>query len=153
MRPRCSSTWYEALSNVVGVEIPHDLLAIWRHPVSGGAALVGPAALAEDELRVPLPLPRIGAPQLSLLEAVIADAGYGSVSCFACRTERNDVGLLLVASFAPGMHDQETKEQLAAVARRIAPTLARLADPDRPDVAPHPETGVVDAIACGRRRI
>lgn len=145
------TTWYEALSNVVGVEIPHDLLAIWHYPVSGGAALVGPAALAEDELRVPLPLPRVSAPQLSLLEAVIRDAGYGSVSCFACRTERNDVGLLLVASFAPEMHDPETKQRLAAVARRIAPTLARLADPDRPDVEPNPETGVVEALASATR--
>lgn len=145
------TTWYEALSNVVGVEIPHDLLAIWHFPVSGGAALVGPAALAEDELRVPLPLPRLGAPQLALLEAVISDAGYGSVSCFACRTERNDVGLLLVASFAAGMHGEETKKRLAAVARRIAPTLARLADPDRPDMGPNPETGVVDAIASTTR--
>jgi len=145
------TTWYEAFTNVVGVEIPHDLLAIWHYPVSGGAALVGPAALAEDELRVPLPLPRLSAPQLSLLEAVIRDAGYGSASCFACRTERDDVGLLLVASFASGMHDAETKQRLAAVARRIAPTLARLADPDRPDVAAHPETGVVDALASATR--
>lgn len=145
------TTWYEALSNVVGVEIPHDLLAIWHYPVSGGAALVGPAALAEDELRVPLPLPRISAPQLALLEAVIRDAGYGSVSAFACRTERDDVGLLLVASFAPGMHDSETCQRLAAVARRIAPTLARLADPDRPDMAPSPETGVIDALALATR--
>ena len=145
------TTWYEALSNVVGVEIPHDLLAIWHFPVSGGAALVGPAALAEDELRVPLPSPRIGAPQLALLESVIRDAGYGSVSCFACRTERDDVGLLLVASFAPNMHDSETRERLRAVARRIAPTLGRLADPDRPDVEPHPETRVIDALAAATR--
>jgi len=145
------TTWYEALSNVVGVEIPHDLLAIWHFPVSGGVALVGPAALAEDELRVPLPAPRIGAPQLALLEAVIRDAGYGSVSCFACRTERDDVGLLLVASFAPGMHDSETRQRLAAVARRIAPTLGRLADPDRPDVEPSPETRVIDALASATR--
>jgi GAF domain-containing protein len=145
------TTWYEALSSVVGVEIPHDLLAIWHFPVTGGSALVGPAALAEDELRVPLPLPRIGAPQLSLLEAVIRDAGYGSVSCFACRTERDDVGLMLVASFAPGMHDSETKHRLAAVARRIAPTLARLADPDRPDIEPNPEAAVVDALAAATR--
>jgi len=145
------TTWYDALTNVVGVEIPHDLLAIWHFPVSGGAALVGPAALAEDELRVPLPLPRIGAPQLSLLEAVIRDAGYGSVSCFACRTERDDVGLLLVASFAPEMHDSETRQRLGAVARRIAPTLARLADPERPDVEPNPETGVADALAAATR--
>jgi hypothetical protein len=145
------TTWYEALSNVVGVEIPHDLLAIWHYPVAGGAALVGPAALAEDELRVPLPAPRIGAPQLSLLEAVIRDAGYGSVSAFACRTERDDVGLLLVASFAQGMHDSETRLRLAAVARRIAPTLGRLADPDRPDVAPSPDTGVINALALATR--
>ncbi len=145
------TTWYEALSNVVGVAMPHDLLAIWHFPVSGGAALVGPAALAEDELRIPLPQPRIGAPQLALLEAVIRDAGYGSVSCFACRTERDDVGLLLVASFAHDMHDPDTRERFAAVARRIAPTLARLADPDRPDVVPYPETGVVDAIAAATR--
>ena len=145
------TTWYEALSNVVGVEIPHDLLAIWHYPVSGGAALVGPAALAEDELRVPLPSPRIGAPQLALLESVIRDAGYGSVSCFACRTERDDVGLLLVASFAPNMHDSETRQRLGAVARRIAPTLGRLADPDRPDVEPHPEIGVIEALASATR--
>jgi len=146
------TTWYEALSNVVGVEIPHDLLAIWHFPVSGGSALVGPAALAEDELRVPLPAPRIGAPQLALLEAVIRDAGYGSVSCFACRTERDDVGLLLVASFAPGMHDAETRRRLAAVARRIAPTLGRLADPERPDAGPSPETRVLDALGAATRQ-
>ena len=145
------TTWYEALSNVVGVEIPHDLLAIWHFPVSGGSALVGPSALAEDELRVPLPAPRLGAPQLALLEAVIRDAGYGSVSCFASRTERDDVGLLLVASFAPGMHDGETRQRLAAVARRIAPTLARLADPDRPDIEPNPEIRVIDAFAAATR--
>ncbi len=146
------TTWYEALSNVVGVEIPHDLLAIWHFPVSGGSALVGPAALAEDELRVPLPAPRIAAPQLTLLEAVIRDAGYGSVSCFACRTERDDVGLLLVASFAPDMHDADTRNRLAAVARRIAPTLGRLADPDRPDVEPMAELGVIDALAAATRQ-
>lgn len=145
------TTWYEALSNVVGVEIPHDLLAIWHYPVSGGAALVGPAALAEDELRVPMPMPRLGAPQLALLEAVIRDAGYQSATCFACRTERDDVGLMLVASFAPDMHDVATRQRLAEVARHIAPTLARLADPDRPDVLPDPERAVVAALAAATR--
>lgn len=145
------TTWYEALSSVMSAEIPHDLLAIWCYPAAGGAALVGPAALAEDDLRVPLPTPRVGAPQMALLEEVVRDAGYGSVSCFACRCERDDVGLMLVASFAPEMHDSETKQRLAAVARRIAPTLARLSDPDRPDTDPQLETRVLEALAATTR--
>ena len=145
------TTWYEALSNVVGIEIPHDLLAIWHYPVSGGVALVGPAALAEDDLQVPVPAPRVSAPQLALLEEIVRDAGYGSVSCFAARSEREDVGLLLVASFGRGLHDEATRRRLAAVARRIAPTLGRLADPDRPDLEPAPETGVLDALAAVTR--
>ena len=51
----------------------------------------------------------------------------------------------------PTCTTRRRSQRLAAVARRIAPTLGRLADPDRPDVEPHPETGVIDALAAATR--
>jgi GAF domain-containing protein len=150
--PQVLGTWHAALSNVVGTDIPHDLLAVWFYPASGGASLVGPAALGQDELHVPLPAPRIGRPQLDLLEEIVRDAGYGSVACFAARHEREDVGLLLVASFQSDFYDDATRGRLSHVARRIAPTLARLADPDSPDTLPSAEARVLDGLGNTTRK-
>lgn len=146
--PALLSTWHAAMSNVVGMELPHDLLAVWFYPAFGGASLVGPAALAEDDLQVPLPSPRISRPQLDLLEEIILDAGYGSVVCVAARTERDDVGLVLLASFAPGQYDAAGREKVRRIARRISPTLARLADPDAPESLPSAEARLLDGLGA-----
>lgn len=144
--PALLSTWHAAMSNVVGMELPHDLLAVWFYPAFGGASLVGPAALAEDDLQVPLPSPRISRPQLDLLEEIILDAGYGSVVCVAARTERDDIGLVLLASFAPDQYDAVGREKVRRIARRISPTLARLADPDAPETLPSAEARLLDGL-------
>src|SRR4029077_21022957 len=47
------ATWHEALAEAVGVEISHDLFALWLYPASGGVELIGPEALAQDDLPVP----------------------------------------------------------------------------------------------------
>lgn len=149
--PALLGTWHAAMSNVVGLELPHDLLAVWFYPSWGGVSLVGPAALAEDDLQVPLPSPRISRPQLDLLEEIILDAGYGSAVCVTARTERDDVGLVLLASFAPNQYDAAGRENVRRIARRIAPTLARLADPETPEWVPSPEARVLDALGGAMR--
>ncbi len=150
--PSVMASWHAALSSVVGMELPHDLLAVWFYPVSGGSVLVGPAALAQDDLHVPLPAPRVGRPQLDLMEEIIRDAGYGSVVCQSVRTERDDIGLVLVASFAPDRYDDITRETVAGIARAIGPTLARMADPDGPDHPPSREARVLDGLREVTRR-
>ena len=150
--PSVMASWHSALSSVVGMELPHDLLAIWFYPVSGGAVLVGPTALVEDDLHVPLPAPRVGRPQLDLMEEIIRDAGYGSVVCRAVRTERDDIGLVLVASFAPDRYDDISRDTVAGIAQAIGPTLARMADPDGPDEPRGREARVLDGLREATRR-
>ena len=53
------ATWHQALSNALAPDVPHDLLALWLFPISGDAVLLGPEALAQDELQVPLPSPQL----------------------------------------------------------------------------------------------
>jgi GAF domain-containing protein len=149
--PEVLGTWHAAMSNVVGLELPHDLLAVWFYPAYGGVSLVGPASLAEDDLQVPLPSPRISRPQLDLLEEIILDAGYGSAVCVAARTERDDVGLVLLASFSPDQYDAIAREKVRRIARRISPTLMRLADPDAPEWQPSVEARVLDGLASAMR--
>src|SRR3954447_26771606 len=53
------ATWHEALSDTLGVEVTHDLMGLWLYPSQGGAVLLGPAELAEDDLAIPLPSPHL----------------------------------------------------------------------------------------------
>ena len=75
------ATWHEALSNTVSVEVPHDLMALWLYPASGGVVLLGPAELAQDGLAIPEPAPHLKPEQLSQVEQVVLNAGYKSVAC------------------------------------------------------------------------
>ncbi len=145
--PRVVETWHEALSTTLTPAIPHDILALWAHPEGGEPVLVGPSALAADELVMPRARPRIPGGHVTLVEEIFRDAGYASAAAAPVRLGRQDVGLVLVACFGPGHDDARTRRQLALVARRIAPTVARLADPHG---APRPEEAfeqVVDALA------
>jgi GAF domain-containing protein len=124
------SAWYEALSNIIGIEVPHDLLALWVF-TPRGAQLIGPASLAEDDLRVPLPDPRVSGPQLLLLADVLVHAGYRSAVARPVRVGRRDVGLMLYGAFAPDIWEAATIDDMDRIARHIAPVLARLAEPER----------------------
>lgn len=124
------SAWYDALTNIVGIEVPHDLLALWVF-TPAGARLIGPASLAEDDLRVPLPAPRVSGPQLQLLADVLLHAGYRSAVARPVRAGRRDVGLMLYGAFAPDVWEAATIDDMDRIARHIAPVLARLAEPER----------------------
>ena len=125
--PVALATWHEALSDSLGMDIPHDLLGLWLYPAEGGAVLLGPAALEADELKVPLPDPQLERRQLTVLEEIVGDAGYGSVVCLPVRFGRRDVGLLLVADLRPDRYDESVLLTLTSVSRRLAPAFGRMA--------------------------
>jgi GAF domain-containing protein len=121
------STWHQALSNTVSVEVPHDLMGLWLYPSQGGVVLVGPAELAADDLAVPIPAPHLKHDQLSAVEKIVVDAGYGSASCFPIRFGKRDVALLLVADLQPERYGPAERVLLQCVAQRVAPMLGRIA--------------------------
>ena len=121
------ATWHEALAEAVGVEIPHDLFALWVYPASGGAELIGPEALAQDHLPVPLPRPRVSEEAAARLAAIVERAGYRSVACLPIRFGPTDVGLLLVAALDADRYDAAARETIRRVAEAIAPTFSRIA--------------------------
>jgi hypothetical protein len=120
-------TWHQALSNALTADVPHDLLALWLYPGAGGVVLLGPEALAQDDLSVPLPSPQLKPEQLAILEEIVRDAGYRSAASFPIRFGRRDVGLMLVASLEAGRYRGMDLMILRLVAQRLAPSLGRLA--------------------------
>jgi hypothetical protein len=125
--PEALATWHQALSNTVAVEVPHDLMGLWLYPSQGGLVLLGPAELAEDDLAVPVPSPHLKPEQLSLVEEIVRDAGYGSATCLPIRFGKRDVALLLVADLQPGRYGPAERVLLQCVAQRVAPMLGRIA--------------------------
>lgn len=121
------ATWHQALSNALAPDVPHDLLALWLFPTAGGTVLLGPEALAQDDLKVPLPAAQLQPQQLALLEEIVRDAGYGSAVSLPIRFGRRDVGLMLVASLAPGRYRGLELMVLRLAAQRLAPSFGRLA--------------------------
>jgi hypothetical protein len=121
------ATWHQALSNALAADVPHDLLGLWLYPQAGGVVLLGPEALAQDDLSVPLPSPQLDPGQLAILEEIIRDAGYPSTAALPIRFGRRDVGLLLVAGLEPGRYRGMELMVLRLAAQRLAPPLGRLA--------------------------
>jgi hypothetical protein len=89
--------------------------------------LLGPEALAQDDLKIPLPSPQLQPQQLSILEEIVRDAGYASTVTLPIRFGRRDVGLMLVASLAPDRYRGMELMMLRLTAQRLAPSLGRLA--------------------------
>lgn len=125
--PSTIATWHQALSNTAAVEVSHDLMGLWLYPAQGGIVLLGPVELAADDLAIPLPQPHLKPEQLALIEEIVQDAGYGSVSCLPIRFGKRDVALLLVADLQPGRYGPTERVMLQCIAQRIAPMLGRLA--------------------------
>jgi putative methionine-R-sulfoxide reductase with GAF domain len=125
--PVALATWHEALSDALRIDIPHDLLALWLFPTDGGVVLLGPEALAQDQLNVPVPSPCLRIAELTELEGVVSRAGFVSVVCLPIRFGRRDVGLLLVAALQPGRFDAVEQALLHRITQRLASTLGRLA--------------------------
>jgi hypothetical protein len=121
------ATWHQALSYALAADVPHDLLALWLYPNAGGSVLLGPEALAQDELAVPLPSPQLQPEHLHVLEEIVSDAGYRSTVALPIRFGRRDVGLLLVGSLHSGRYRGMDLMVLRLAAQRLAPSLGRLA--------------------------
>jgi hypothetical protein len=121
------TTWYEALSNTLAVEVQHDLMGLWLYPSQGGAVLVGPPGLAQDDLAIPTPSPHLKPEQLAQVEKVVMDAGYGSATCLPIQFGKRDVALMLVADLRAGRYGAVERVLLQCVAQRVAPMLGRIA--------------------------
>jgi hypothetical protein len=125
--PDALATWHAAISNAISTDVPHDLLALWLYPAHGGAVLLAPEALAQDELAVPLPAPQVQPSQLTLLEDIVRDAGYPSVAALPIRSGRRDAGLLLAADLRTGQYGAPDRLVLERVAQQLAPVFGRMA--------------------------
>jgi len=121
------ATWHLAVSDTVGAELPHDLLALWLFPEAGGVALLGPAALAQDNLVVPRPLEFLGQEQLLALEDRVRLAGYASVIAAPIRGPTRDLGLMLLAALSAGRFGPLQAIRLFEILSRFSPAFQRLA--------------------------
>lgn len=121
------TTWHEALRGAVSNLMPSDLLACWLYPSRGGSVLVGPPALAADDLEPPPAEPLVLQEALFALEDRVMAGGYASVMAVPIRAEVQDVGLLVVASLSENAYDLASQRTLHRVAAQLASSFRRLA--------------------------
>lgn len=143
------AAWHLAFSNLVGVEIPHDLLGLWVFPPPpvGGVLLLAPAELAQDALPVPAPAPMLTQHQLFELEDRVRRAGYRSVIAVPARGPDRDHGLALFAALESGRYGVSQALRLQAVFRDLVPTFAALGQsPPLPGAAAAPADTTVEAL-------
>jgi hypothetical protein len=125
--PVALATWHQVLSNTVGIEVPHDLMGLWLYPTQGGVVLVGPPELSEDDIPIPIPSPHLKPEQVSVIEQIVLEAGYGSASCLPIRFGKRDVAVILVAGLEKDRYGPAERVLLQCVARRVGPMLGRIA--------------------------
>src|SRR5690606_20362437 len=94
---------------------------------AGQPVLLGPPALAEDQLEVPRPSPRIDHRQLEKLEDILRRAGYASALALGVPLGDADVGLVVVADFPKGLYGDAQLLFLRRTAEAIGPSLGRVA--------------------------
>ncbi len=124
--PVATASWHMALSNLVAGDIPHQLFGLWVYPERGGAILLGPEALAQDRLAVPLPDSQLTQDQLFELEDTLRRAKYASAAAVPVRSDGRDVGLILVGTFESGSYGAPAARLLRQLADRLASSLAAL---------------------------
>jgi hypothetical protein len=134
--PVALATWHLALASTTAVEVPHDLFALWLFPDSGGVVLLGPEALAQDAVQVPLPDPYLLQDQLFQLEQVLRRAKYESAIAVPVKLVGRDVAVMLLGSFSRGAYGPAQALALKRLARTLTASLAGLAEM-MPSAAPH----------------
>ncbi|HTL05002.1 MAG TPA: hypothetical protein VL241_04600 [Gemmatimonadales bacterium] len=135
--PVALATWHLALSAATAVEVPNDIFALWLYPAAGGVVLLGPEALAQDRVQVPLPAPQLLQDDLYRLEEVLRKAKYDSAIAVPVRHEARDVGVMLLGKFERGAFGPTQAVALYRLAGRLAPAMAQLAEAT-PSAATHP---------------
>lgn len=126
--PVALATWHLALGATTAVEVPHDLFALWLFPTSGGVVLLGPDALAQDSVEVPVPERHLLQDQLYKLEEVLRRAKYGSAIAVPVRHEGRDVAVILLGSFQRAAFGPVQALALKRLAARLVLSLAPLAE-------------------------
>ncbi|HUG27084.1 MAG TPA: hypothetical protein VMK53_02215 [Gemmatimonadales bacterium] len=126
--PVAIATWHLALSDAVRQDLPHELLALWLFPAAGGVVLLGPAALAEDDLTLDRPEPFLTQEQLLTLEERVRRAGYASVIAAPVRDHDRDLGLMLLAALSAGQYGPIQAMRLFDLLRHLAHPFRELAD-------------------------
>lgn len=124
--PVAVATWHMALSNLVGAEVPHQLLGLWVFPERGGVVLLGPDGLSQDHLAIPEPDPFLSQDQLFDLEETLRKAKYASAAAIPVRTDDRDVGVVVIGTFETGAYGPDAARLLHRLATRLAPSLATL---------------------------
>jgi hypothetical protein len=126
--PVALATWHLALASTTAVEVPHDLFALWLYPATGGVVLVGPDALAQDAVDVPVPDRHLLQDQIYHLEEVLRRAKYGSAIAVPVRYDGRDVAVMLLGSFERAAFGPVQALALKRLAARLVPSLAPLAE-------------------------
>jgi GAF domain-containing protein len=121
------AAWHLALSNLIGVEVHHDLLGLWLFPTKGGVVLLAPTELARDRIAVPVPSPHLTQHELLELEERVRRAGYQSVIAIPVRGQDRDVGLALFADLEPGRYGVPQALRLHGTIRRLVAPFSALA--------------------------
>ena len=119
-------TWHLALGSAISPDLPHDLLAIWLYTAEG-PVLLGPAALAADQLVPPRPSPHLQSAESEAFARIFERARYADTLVQPVAYGRSDVALLVCASFAPPGDRTDRQALVLELAQRLAPTLARAA--------------------------
>ena len=120
------TAWHLALSNLIGVDVPHDLLALWAFPERGGVILLAPQELGRDKLDLQPATPFVSQHHLYLLEERIREAGYRSVLAVPIRVAERDLGLAVFAHLQPAKFGAVEAMRLTAMMRQVVPTFAAL---------------------------
>lgn len=143
-------TWFEAMTGAVAAELPHDLFAGWLLPEDGGEpVLLGPLALAHDDLQLPRATPVVAQEGLFALEDRLGAAGFRSAMAVPIRAGARDAGILLLGSFEADRYDRGALRTLHRIAGDIASSCGQLAA--HPWVRPVPPTegDVTGALLIG----
>ena len=120
------TAWHLALSNLIGVEVPHDLLALWVFPERGGVVLLAPHELGRDNVELAPASPFFSQHDLFLLEERIRLAGYRSVLAVPIRVRERDLGLAVFAHLQPAKFGAVEAMRLTAMMRQAVPTFLAL---------------------------
>jgi hypothetical protein len=121
------TAWHLALSNLIGVDVPHDLLALWLFPERGGVVLLAPQELDRDRVELVQPEPFVTQHDLFQLEERIRTAGYRSVLAVPIRIAGRDLGLAVFAHLQPAKFGATEAIRLTAMMRQVVPQFAALA--------------------------
>ena len=122
------TAWHLALSNLIGVDVPHDLLALWLFPERGGVVLLAPHELGRDNLELAAaqavrvaarPLPARGTDPPCGVSLGARDADPDGELVIA--------GLAVFAHLQPARFGANEAMRLTAMMRQIVPTFAALA--------------------------